>query len=175
MLSGNARAALALFDQGLAIEARPELRFNHALAVLKLSDLSKASAEFEAIYADASSPYRARAAYHDGLALDALGRPRDAETWVDRALALDPRDADALVYSGLLRERRGDLQSAGKAYQELLRLIPGLPFALLRFGVAAERAGHPETARRYFEKILATSPASPEAAEARKYLVLLED
>jgi tetratricopeptide (TPR) repeat protein len=175
MLSGNSQAALALFEQGLALEPRPELRFNHALALLKLSEFAKASAEFEAIHADAQSPYRARAAYHDALALDALGRSREAETWVDRALELEPGNTDALVYAGLLRERRGDLQGAGKAYQQLLQKMPDLPFALLRFGVAAQRAGRTEIARRYFEKVIAASPSGPEAAEARKYVILWGD
>jgi tetratricopeptide (TPR) repeat protein len=172
MLAGNPKAALALFDQGLAVEATPELGFNHALAELKVGDPTKAAAEFQSIYADPASPFRARAAYHGALALETLGRREEAEALVERSLKLDPGDPDALAYVGLLRERRGDLQGAGRAYQELLRRRPDLPFAMLRFGVAAMRAGRNETARNYFEKVVATAPASPEAVEARKYLVL---
>jgi Flp pilus assembly protein TadD len=59
---------------------------------------------------------RATAAYHNGLALDRLGRAADAETWLGRALTLDPALGAALLYTGILRERRGELQGAGRAY-----------------------------------------------------------
>ena len=45
---------------------------------------------FETIWSDAKSPLRARAAYHDALALDAMRKATDAEAWLARALELDP-------------------------------------------------------------------------------------
>lgn len=171
MMSGDAKSALPLFEKALPL---PEARFNRAVALLKLAKYTEASAELEKIYGDANSPLRASAAYHDALALDALGRPDDAVTWLTRALDLDPKFDSALLYLGVLRERLGDLQSAGKAYKQFLDRHPDSIVAMLRFGVAAQRAGHPDTARKYFEKIIAAVPSSAEAAEARMYLEMWE-
>lgn len=171
MMSGDAKSALPLFEKAMPL---PEARFNRAVALLKLSKYTEASAELEKIYGDANSPLRASAAYHDALALDALGKPDDAVTWLTRALDLDPKFDSALLYLGVLRERLGDLQSAGKAYKQFLDRHPDSIVAMLRFAVAAQRAGHPDTARKYFEKIIAAVPSSAEAAEARMYLEMWE-
>jgi tetratricopeptide (TPR) repeat protein len=132
----------------------------------------KASADFAAVAADEESPVRADAAYHNGIALDRLDRIEEAETWLDRAVALDPRLDAALLYRGTLSERRGDLQAAGRAYLTYLESHPQAVQAMLRFGIAAHKAGRTATARTYLEKVIATDPRSDEAVEARKYLVM---
>lgn len=171
MMNGDAKGALALFEKALPL---PEARFNRAVALLKLTKYAEASTELEKIYADPNSPLRASAAYHDALALDALGKTNDSLTWLGRALDLDPNFDSALFYSGIIRERLGDLQGAGKAYKQFLDRHPESIVAMLRFGIAAQRAGHPEVARRYFDKIIAAVPSSAEAAEARMYLEMWE-
>ena len=171
MLNGDANAAMPFFERALPL---PEARFNRAIAMLKLAKYAAASAELEKIYADPNSPLRASAAYHDALALDALGKPDDAVAWLTRALDADPKFDSALLYLGILRERAGDMQNAGKAYKQFLDRHPDSIVAMLRFAVAAQRAGHPETARKYFEKIIAAVPSSAEAAEARMYLEMWE-
>lgn len=175
LLSGNAPKALASFDRALALDPKlEEARFNRGVALVRMQAYAKGSAEFESIFADEHSPYRATAAYHNALALDGLGRASDAETWLSRALALDPSLDAALLYSGVLRERRGDLQAAGRAYLAYLEKHPDSLPALLRFGLAAQRSGHADTARRYLQKVVALAPDSPEALEARKFLALWE-
>lgn len=171
MMNGDVKGSLPFFERALPL---PEARFNRAVAMLKLAKYAEASAELEKIYADAKSPLRASAAYHDALALDALGKSNDAITWLTRSLDLDPKFDSALLYTGVIRERLGDLQAAGKAYKQFLDRHPESTVAMLRFGIAAQRAGRPEVARKYFEKVIAAVPSSAEAAEARMYLEMWE-
>jgi tetratricopeptide (TPR) repeat protein len=174
MLAGDVKRAVSDFDTALELDpAMAEARFNRAVAYMRLGDFPRASKELETIYAG-TSPLRARAAYHDALALDAMGRAADAETWIGRALELDPGLDDALFYSGVLHERRGDLQAAGRAYKTYLDRHPDSVGAMLRFGVCAQRDGSVDTAKAYLARVIQTSPSSAEANEARKFLVMWE-
>lgn len=175
MLSGDTTKALASFDRALALQpALQEARFNRALTLLRMNEPAKASVELEKVWADPSSHLRAEAAYHNGIALDRLGRPADAETWLARAMKENPRLDAALLYTGFLRERRGDAQGAGRAYFDYLELHPESTLAALRFGIAAQAAGRIDVARTYLQQVIAKAPDSPEATEARKYLVMFE-
>jgi tetratricopeptide (TPR) repeat protein len=175
LLSGDATKALASFDRALAL--KPELeeaRFNRALALLRTGDPGKASPELEKIWSNESSRLRAEAAYHNGVALDRLGNAAGAELWLERAMTADPTLDAALLYSGFLRERRGDLQGAGRAYLEYLNAHSDSSIAALRFGISAQAAGHIDVARTYLQRVIEKAPDSPEAVEARKYLVMWE-
>ncbi len=175
LLEGQTAKALASFDK--ALELQPSLqaaRFNRALALMRNGDHGKAASELEKIYADEHSALRADAAYHLGIAHDRMGRPAEAETWLDRAMILDPKLDAALLYVGMLRERRGDLQRAGRAYLDYLERYPKSSSALLRFGVSAQKAGRIDVAKTYLNRAIAAAPNSYEAVEARKYLVMWE-
>lgn len=175
LMKGDNAQALARFDAALKLQpALAEARFNRAIALLRTGDAAKASPEFEKIYADESSSLRADAAFHNGVALDRLGRAADAEAWLARARALDPKLDAALLYTGMLRERRGDLQGAGRAYLDYLKAHPDAPAALLRFGLSAQRAGRLDVARTYLQRVIDKAPDSAEALEARKFLVMWE-
>ena len=175
LLEGETAKALASFEKALTLQ--PDLqpaRFNRALALLRNGEFAKAVADLEKVYADEHSALRADAAYHLGIANDRLGRATEAETWLDRAIALDPRLDAALLYAGLLRERRGDLQGAGRAYLDYLERYPQSAPALLRFGISAQKAGRVEVAKQYLQRAIAAAPRSDEAVEARKFLVMWE-
>lgn len=175
MMKRDNAKALASFDAALAIQ--PNLsaaRFNRAVVLLRLGQHAKASPEFEKLWADEKSSLRADAAYHNAIALDRLGRSADAEQWLSRALALDPKLDAALLYTGMLRERRGDLQGAGRAYLDYLKAHPDSVTAMLRFGLSAHRAGRPDVARSYLQRVIDKAPDSAEAIEARKFLVMWE-
>ncbi|HEX8153489.1 MAG TPA: tetratricopeptide repeat protein, partial [Thermoanaerobaculia bacterium] len=78
MLAGDAKKALPMFDRALALApALTEARFNRAVALLRTGEPAKASAELEQIWKDEHSHLRASAAYHNGLALDALKKPAE--------------------------------------------------------------------------------------------------
>lgn len=144
------------------------------MALLRQGDNARASAEFQTVFAIESSPLRASAAFHNALALERLGRPTDAEVWLERVRALDQEMDAALLYLGYLRERRGDLQGAGRAYFDYLAAHPESTTAMLRFGLTAHKAGRPEVAKSYLEKVVAAAPSSPEGLEAQKFLVMWE-
>jgi tetratricopeptide (TPR) repeat protein len=175
MLGGDAKKALDEFDTALQLQpSMHEAHLNRGVAFLRLGEFARASRDFETIWSDAKSPLRARAAYHDALAFDAMRRAADAETWAQRALEADPALDDALLLSAVLRERRGDNQGAGKAYKSYLDRHPGSIIAMLRFALTAQRAGFTDTARKYLRQVVAAAPSSPQAEEARKFLVMWE-
>lgn len=175
LLDGDTAKALAAFDRALTLQSDLEsARFNRALAHLRARDVHKAVADLEKIYANEHSALRGDAAYHLGIAYDRLGRASDAETYLDRAMKLDPKLDAALLYLGHLRERRGDFQGAGRAYYEYLSAHPDSVTAMLRFGMTAHKAGRGDAAKMYLQKVITAAPRSPEAVEARKYLVMWE-
>lgn len=175
MLSGDLQKAVAAFDLALDLDASlQEARFNRAVAWMRLGMNTRASQTFMEIAADEKSPLRPSAAFHNALALDASGKPADAERWLERALQLDPTLDSALLYLGALRERRGDLQGAGKAYRAFLAAHPDSIIAMLRFGVSAQRAGFTDVGKKYLHRVIETAPDSAEATEARKFLVMWE-
>jgi len=175
MLAGDAKKSIDAFNTALELKpSMSEAHLNRGIAFLRLGDYVHASRDFETVWSDPKSPQRARAAYHDALAMDAQHRAADAETWINRALEADPSLDDALLFSALLHERRGDVQGAGKAYKAFLDRHPESVVAMLRFAVTAQRAGFADTARAYLKKVIDAAPSSNEAEEARKFLVMWE-
>ena len=175
LMSGKARPSLEAFDKALALQPDlVEARFNRGIASLQLGNYAAASAEFETVVKNEETRLRATAAYHNALALDRAGKAGQAETWLDRAVSLDPSLDAALLYAGALRERRGALEDAAKNYLAYLKRHPDSPVALLRLGVAANRAGRNDVAVAYLRKVIEKAPQSREATEARKFLVMWE-
>ncbi len=175
LMKDDAAKALTTFDRALQLDSKlSEARLNRGLALLRLGKFAESSAEMQKVFADETSPVRADAAYHNAIALDRLGRASDAEAWLDRALKLNAKLDAALLYAGMLRERRGDLQGAGRAYLEYLKAHPESALAMLRFGISAQKSGSIEVAKSYLQRVVQLAPGSPEAIEARKYLVMWE-
>lgn len=175
MLKGELKSAIASFDKALTLnENLSEARLNRGIARMRLGEIAGASKDFEAVFNDQRSAVRADAAYHNAIALDRLARASDAEDWISRALTLDPSLDAAMLYQGTLRERRGDLQGAGRAYLDYMKNHPDSPAALLRFGLSAQKSGRNDTAKKYLQRVIDVAPNSPEAIEARKFLVMWE-
>jgi protein O-GlcNAc transferase len=174
-MKGDTKGALAAFDDALEFEPKhAAAAFNRGVVLLKTGDLKRASEQFAGVVADTASPYRALAAYHRAIALDRLRLPQEAATWLDRALALDASLDAARLYKGLLLEQRGEHQAAAREYLDYLKKHPDSTVAHLRFGITAKRAGRNDVARQYLDRVVSLAPASPEAVEARKYLVMWE-
>jgi tetratricopeptide (TPR) repeat protein len=175
MLSGDLQKAVAAFDTAIDLDnSLVEARFNRAITWMRLGMPARAVETFQTIAADEKSPLRATAAFHNALALDALGKAVEAERWLEAAIKLDPSLDSALLYLGALRERRGDLQAAGKAYKDFMTAHPDSIIAMLRFGVSAQRAGYADVGKKSLKRVIETAPDSPEATEARKFLVMWE-
>jgi tetratricopeptide (TPR) repeat protein len=175
MLSGEPAKAIPVFDRVIAPDPTAiEARFNRAVALLKLGENAKASAEFEKIALDEHNLLRASAAYHDALALDRLGRLDDAQLWADRSLALDNNFDAAMLLSGSISERRGDIETAARSYLAYLRRHADSTAAMLRLGICAQRANRLDVAQTYLKRVVKLAPDSAEAAEARKFLIMWE-
>ena len=176
MLDGDTRKAIAVFDAIIAAEPDlVEARFNRGVALLKQGDSGGAATVFDKIAVDEKAgALRASASYHHALALDRLRRAAEAEVSLDRALALDPSFDSARLLLGSIRERRGQFEGAARMYLEYLRRNPDSALAALRLGVCAQRSGRPDVAVTYLRRAIEKAPLSPEATEARKFLVMWE-
>lgn len=175
MIEGRTDAALASFDEALALEpANETARYNRGVALLKKGSLEAAIAEFDRVSAPEQSALRARATYHRGLAQERLGKNERAAASFEEAFRLDSTLHAALLSLGVAKERMRDFQGAGKAYKMFLERRPDVPVALLRFGVVAHRAGRRDAATALLRRVIAIAPQSSEAVEAQKYLVMWE-
>lgn len=171
MLKGDPARAISAFDRALELDAGlVEARFNRAVAMLKAGNLRTAASEFGQI----KGRLMTTSAYHQALALDRLGDSKGAEAALQRALAADPSFTPALLHLGLIRERRGELEAAVRDYLAYLKAHPDSRAAMLRVGIVAQRAGRTDVGIAYLRKVIAAAPESPEAVEARKFLVMWE-
>ena len=178
MLGGDPRGAITAFDRALELDASLiEARFNRGVAHLRAGSAAEAATEFAAITgkeSPAAPSLKVSAAYHRALALDRLGDAARAEAALDQALAADPAFAPAMLYAGLLRERRGKLEEAVRSYLAYLKVHPESTAAMLRVGIVAQRAGRTDVGITYLRRVVQKAPSSPEAIEARKFLVMWE-
>jgi tetratricopeptide (TPR) repeat protein len=176
MLEGQPAKAVQVFDAVIAKDPGiVEARFNRAVALLKLGETAKAAKELGVLATDEKTgSLRGIAAYHYAIAADRLGEPAEAEAWLERSLTLDPSFDAARLLLGSMRERRGDVEGAAKAYLDYLKRNPDSALAALRVGVCAQRAGRKDVALSYLRRAIDKAPRSPEATEARKYLVMWE-
>ena len=172
MMNGRAGEAAAKLRASLAADpSYTPARFNLGVALLRQGLFQEAAAELERVYASGGN-LAGNAAYHRGLTADGSGDLPGAVEWFEKAIAADSSLSDAHLQLGYIYEKTGQLQLAGRSYRRYLEHHPESPAGLLRFGIAAQRAGHIETARRYLRLVTDVAPHSPEAVEARKFLVI---
>jgi predicted negative regulator of RcsB-dependent stress response len=87
----------------LLLQARLRLGTGQPLAALEVAE-----------YMELRLPDDYRGPFVAGLALAALGRPREAEAALDRALRLNPEAAEAFAARAVVRERLGDAAHAAE-------------------------------------------------------------
>lgn len=88
-----------------------------------------------------------------GTALLERGEPATALTLLDRAVQLDPGDAEALGAQGQALEAVGRLTAADAAYARSLERDPDSREVLLRAGRLALRTGSEARARAYLDRL----------------------
>ena len=103
------------------------------------------------------------AAVDEGVAALDRGDGDAARAAFNKALSLNPRDADAHRYLGLLADRAGDLQSAARHFAEAARLTPASASARNNYGVILLRLGRAREAAAEFEASLGADPRQPNA------------
>ena len=97
------------------------------------------------------------------IALGAQGKLADAQQHAERAVALDPRDAESWSNLGGLRAQRGDLAGAITDYERALALRPELASAHNNLALALRARGDLAGARAHFERALGAQPQLAEA------------
>ena len=103
------------------------------------------------------------AAVAEGVAAFERGDPGGARASFDRALKLNPREAEAHKYLGLLADQAGDLQAAARHFAEAARLAPASAPARNNYGVVLLRLGRAREAAAEFEASLRADPQQPNA------------
>jgi arylsulfatase A-like enzyme/Tfp pilus assembly protein PilF len=88
------------------------------------------------------------------------GDAQGAETYLRRALAVEPRQADVWNDLGVMVEQQGRLDDARECYEKALEFEPHLLQAMINLGVVARQQGDWAAAARHFEDALA-QPAAP--------------
>lgn len=175
LLEKRTADATELLDRAVALRPQSDAaRFNRGLARLAAGELEGSAADFEAVASLDASPLAARAGYHRALIAARAARWADAERWSRVALHHDPLLPDARLMLGYALERQSKWADAGQEYKTFIADYPSASWAMVRFGVTALRAGFPDTARAWLRRASQADPGSLEAAEARKYLVMLE-
>lgn len=109
-----------------------------------------------------------------GICLTHLGRAREAEGALSRAVGLAPAHAEAWFHLGVARGMREEWASAALAYRRAAALAPDDLIAWHRLGVALAESGDEPGAAAAFERALVLSrdepsggtlpPAAPPAA-----------
>jgi predicted Zn-dependent protease len=99
------------------------------------------------------------------MALLSLGRMDEAQTFLKRALALQPTHPQSLIVLGQIELDAGRLSKAGEYLQSLYEGYPEMPQArqlfaawCLRAGIAASAAKDIATAERHYRQGLAANP-----------------
>jgi tetratricopeptide (TPR) repeat protein len=89
--------------------------------------------------------------YNFGLDLEEVDPSRAPEAY-ERAIELDPRNADAHVNLGRLRQLAGDLPPAQASYQRALDLNPEHQLALYNLGTVFDELGEVDVALEYYRR-----------------------
>lgn len=109
-----------------------------------------------------------------GVAADlADGAPHKALVAIERALALEPMNADALVAAGVLLDRRGERARARAMFDRALAQSPDDVVGLTGRGALELGDGSPLAAKRYFERAHTIGKTSLTAANLGAVLLVL--
>jgi len=103
------------------------------------------------------------AAVAEGVAAFERGDAEGARAAFDKALKLNPREAEAHKYLGLIADQAGDLQTAARHFAEAARLAPASASARNNYGVILLRLGRAREAAAEFEASLRADPQQPNA------------
>lgn len=139
---------------------RSETRLALGACLLHMDRPEEALAHFDRC---ASSEASDRALFGKAVALQRLGRYRDAEAAYTRVLALDPRNTEALSNLIALYSETHDLEKLRQHASRLIEIEPDSLAALQGLAVAALETREYEFAFRYCSRIVERSPECVEA------------
>jgi eukaryotic-like serine/threonine-protein kinase len=175
----QARAHLKLWQYHEALMAVEE-GLRRAVSRNEYGQLYGVRAE---VYGTMGMPDRAMAAVDQGLSytpsaphlwiakgqlLQGVGRLREAQEAVERALGFDKLDSEAHRLLGDLLREQGRHRRAGAAYAESLKLDPRSSLAWARYGAALLRTSRPKDALAAFDMALKLEPELVEALDGQR-------
>lgn len=99
-----------------------------------------------------------------GKLLVQQGRPRDAISFLDRAIQLQPKDWTLYSALGVAYDQNDDHAHARVAYEHALTLSPGEPTVLNNLAVSRVLAGNLPDAQKYLAEASTHTGASPKIA-----------
>ena len=118
----------------------------------------------------ARKPASAYRCFLDGCAADDAGDIDLAQSFYERALALEPSLAAALTNLGTLRYQRGDVSGARAAFESALDYEPSQPEARFNLGNLLEDLGETDHAIAELRRV---TTSAPEFADAHYNLGLI--
>ncbi len=157
-----------------AAEAQPQsVRANYFLGVTLLELEKPAEAEQRLVAIGDGTDQDVRREH----VLTALARARmaqkqfdGAQSDLDMALKIAPKDPDVYLQRGKLGIHREDFSSAGRELDMALKLAPKNAYAHYYAAIAFSNTGRPDRMADHFQMFLRLAPDAPEAAKVRSLL-----
>jgi len=154
---GNAEAALAAAERGLAIRPRnPNLNVYKGTLLIQLGRADEAVAHFEGLLE--SHPLRAAIHYHLGEAHSSAGRKQEALNHYNEAEKHGMRTPMVPFQRGMNLYQAGRHGEAVEAFREAVQLKPDLAEAWLNIGVNSFRLNRHEEANEAYMKAIELAP-----------------
>jgi tetratricopeptide (TPR) repeat protein len=132
-------------------------------------------------------PGNAWANYYYGLTLWKRGRGSEnsaglqlAESYLGKAVTIDPKFGEAYLQLGILHSERGSFEQAIRDYKKAIEASPQLGEAHYRLGLAYRRIGEDAKAEQEFQMYeqaekAETAAIESERRELRQFLIILKD
>ena len=178
-LAAKSPAPVAAVDSLPLLEkavAKDSTRFDdlYRLGVLYLDRDKVAEAIKVLTKAHALRPEDHRVSVNLGVALDASGKPDEAQVFYREALAQFPDDSVASCRLASSLYSQSMHAEAMALLQQIIKKSPGAYCAYFTLGVAFADAGIYKDAIRMWRKVVELAPTSPEAGSARESIEVLE-
>lgn len=170
--NGNREAALADYTKAIATDPTFEPAYlNRADVRLETGDAAGSLTDLQTIektYRD-STFYQTRR----GDAFVRLAKPADAQVAYDKALLLNPANAEALTNRGALFFSQKAYEPARQDIERALQLNPRQDAALNNLSLILAQAGKFSEALPYVERALDQQPTQPYYLNNRAFLLLM--
>jgi tetratricopeptide (TPR) repeat protein len=102
-----------------------------------------------------------------GIYLAAVGKHREAESVIRKAIRLNPKETLAYINLGNLMDETGQKDKAEKAYRQAIRLAPGNARAHYNLGLLHLEKNNLAEAEKEFNKAIALDPLDKDATNQR--------
>lgn len=153
---GHNQQALAAIDRAIALNPRSSPAHTNRAAILRQVDRLD-DALVAARTAIALDPAQALAYVHAGCAM-LRSSPADAIAFFEKAIALNPNNADTISSLGVCYEMLGQHENNLACQQRAMQLAPNSLLIARNLGAALANLGRYKEAAYIFEQILAHTP-----------------